>query len=639
MIQLLIDGKEAVLPGKTTFKLVRCNPYFDVNKGDYTFEVKLPLQGSPQNLAIFGPVHRGETSLHTIIGHKYPMTLTAPPLSIKGYACIKNITEKTVQVQLVAGRSAIEHGLTNIELYIDDLDLGNAWDEFQPFDARDSLEGTTTYYPGSSLEEMKRIFYEMPHAINSPGLVKLMAWGKFGETDCVAFRASTPPINQWETGGSLEFYDTHVNPWLYERVTTPTEINYRLRMSVQNDATGIRWSRTQLAPMPYLFDIIPRIIRAIGYDVGYHLENLVGFPAWMRNILIANTNVDIRRAKCLPHWTIGKFLTEIQRLFGAVWTIRNNSIDLIPVHLYYKSNNLCQISEVLDEFEAEIDEDSDYEGTSGANIDYVWPSMDDKLKLPDEVFESAELVKFPDEDSMGAYYSDLDTDTQSQSHQLYEVDRSYWASLHNADGLFDLVKVDQAGALINSQNGRDIDIELNIVPCMIEKDGFLRCTRYYRPSLYNIDAAINNDGMADNTEKEERDVMELACNDGDEVWTNSEAGIDYTIPTAVGFPWLISEVDGLPEIPQDLRRKNTLIQDGRFSLKSVKNTIGDSLKANLKTIDSRVEKTFEFVDNILLDPTVPYLINGRVYACHKMEITLDENGVQKLKRGYFFELV
>ena len=32
------------------------------------------------------------------------------------------------------------------------------------------------------------------------------------------------------------------------------------------------------------------------------------------------------------------------------------------------------------------------------------------------------------------------------------------------------------------------------------------------------------------------------------------------------------------------------------------------------------------------------LINGRKYLCQKIEITLDEQGVQPLKKGYFYEI-
>ena len=637
MIQLMLNGKEAVFPQKTSFKLLRCNSYFDTQKGDYTFEVQLPLRGSARNLSIFGAVHRTETSLHTLVGRKIPMVLMSPPLYLKGYAQIKTINEDSVKIQLVSGRSAIEKGFPSQNEYIDELDLGTAWSGFETFEAKGDFVGGEIFRPGTTMQEMKRIFHFMPKAEHFPDITKMMAWGKFGQTDCVAFRAETPPINHGDTGGFIGFYDTHVNPWSYDRIMQPASIEYRLRMSVPHDSTGYHWELTQLAPQPYLFDIIPRIIRAIGYEPGRMLVNY--FPDWMKQILIVNTNPEMLRAKCLPHWTVGKFFTEVQRFLGAVWVFRDNTIELVPVGQYYSMKNVCQLLHVVDNYSAEFDEDSDYEGTIGANIDYVWPDMDNKLKLPDEVFENAELLKFPDENAMGAYYSDLSAETQKMSHQLYEVNRSYWASLHDVDGAYSLVKVDMAGALINSEKDRDVDLELNIVPCMTSTDGFIKCTRYYRPTLYSVDGAINTAEETTEREEEERDVMELACNDGDKVLTNSEAGVNYMIPTAIGFPWIINE-NGYAEIPSVIHRGSPYLpEDGRFSFKSFQlGTVGSHLCNNMKTVDARVEKQFDFLDDIPLDSTVPYLINNRVYACHKIEVTMDENGVQPLKRGYFFEL-
>ena len=78
MLQLLLNNKPATIKTGTTFKLNRVNPYFD-DQGDYTFEVQLPLQGSPQILAIFGPLHRPELSHTHLIGTSLPFQLIAPP--------------------------------------------------------------------------------------------------------------------------------------------------------------------------------------------------------------------------------------------------------------------------------------------------------------------------------------------------------------------------------------------------------------------------------------------------------------------------------------------------------------------------------------------------------------------------------
>lgn len=37
-------------------------------------------------------------------------------------------------------------------------------------------------------------------------------------------------------------------------------------------------------------------------------------------------------------------------------------------------------------------------------------------------------------------------------------------------------------------------------------------------------------------------------------------------------------------------------------------------------------------------PNKVYLFDGRKYLCQKIEITLDDQGVQPLKKGYFYEI-
>ena len=39
-----------------------------------------------------------------------------------------------------------------------------------------------------------------------------------------------------------------------------------------------------------------------------------------------------------------------------------------------------------------------------------------------------------------------------------------------------------------------------------------------------------------------------------------------------------------------------------------------------------------------LIPNKVYLFDGRKYLCQKIEITLDDQGVQPLKKGYFYEI-
>lgn len=181
MIRLMIDGKVAVLKAETSFKLTRMNPYFE-DQGDFTFEVQLPLDGCAENLAIFGALHRAEVGVAGLIGKRYDMQLIAPPLDIHGYAQIANITEKEVKVQLVAGRSSFRHAIEDSAVYVNELDLGNAWDIFPYFST-----GGDSWVPGDNIEEQTKIFYYNPQDYAGKVDVGTMMHGTYGKTDCVCF--------------------------------------------------------------------------------------------------------------------------------------------------------------------------------------------------------------------------------------------------------------------------------------------------------------------------------------------------------------------------------------------------------------------------------------------------------------------
>ena len=56
-------------------------------------------------------------------------------------------------------------------------------------------------------------------------------------------------------------------------------------------------------------------------------------------------------------------------------------------------------------------------------------------------------------------------------------------------------------------------------------------------------------------------------------------------------------------------------------------------------IKTAVEHTVQFADRAAaLDPTATYIIHGRSYVCHKLELEITERGLKPLKTGYFYEL-
>lgn len=646
MMQLWINHRKAVLKSGTSFKLTRMNSYFE-DQGDYTFEVQLPLAGCRDNQLIFGAVHRVEHLLVPLVGVKYDMRLIAPPLDISGYAQVTNVTDEEVKVQLVAGRSSFARSIEDSDVYVDKISLGNAWSEFSGFS-----DGADDWTPGYSVEEQTQIFGRLPKDIKGKANVKTMMHGTYGETDCVCFM----------TYSSTEQKVANPHVITLDMPEYFTDL-YGLRLTYDANGDGVEWlpGNTILAPQPYLLDIIKRIIKAVGYNIG----NLAEVEeSWMKGIFIANSRAGIRREIALPHWTLPDFLKQVQNFLGVVFVVDGKkNVSVLKRSSWYGNNDNAQtLHKVSDDLSTDIDKDGDNKGSSAGNVAYDWPEEDDMLRLPDEVWENAEVIELSTFAAIKNHFDSLKAKDKAKSLYVYKDKQTgyVYAILHRKDNIntYELHRVDQCAPLLRNANSRDIDTALKIMPARMVMAAYQN-SRYDAPgdlragdrktgipilsvsdtvlsvtNYYSVDNAINPKDDAKETAEDEKDKLEVAYYNGD---TYYDGNTTYPIPVAV--PYVTDETTGFREKPSKLIDKSDRMpNDGVFALNGmIDNTIGGEM-SNGASIDTRAEHLFQFVDDIEGDPTVPYLIRGKRYACHKLEFTIDENGINPLKKGYFYEI-
>lgn len=638
MLQLLLNNKPATLKTGTTFKLTRVNPYFD-DQGDYTLEVQLPLQGCPQNLAIFGPLHRPEMAHTALIGQKLKMRLIAPPVTLDGYATITSITNTEVKVQLTAGKSTLLNAQGSDAQYIDELPLGQAWNA-----------------------------QELP---TSPTL----RFGSVNETDAVIF-----PLYSEED-------DLVVNA-LADETTDPGIAFYIFKGYIkQPDGTFIQGqkrvtSNTLIAPQHYLLPTLRSIINALGYQQG-DWSTIEKDPI-RANLVILNTNTTLERAAALPHWTVKQFLNEVQNLLGILFTVEGNTVNVRPLPKYYdKSNTQITLTQVVDTQTTDLDHTATIESKVLGCATYKFTTDDPLLQLPAEVYEKATLIN-TEETDMYTHFNALTEEEKAQSNYLYIAHGAnhVYAILHRADtpDIFQLTEVDQLAPSNTSPTSRADAIELNIVPAhtilanVVTWTGAVNkkeAVRTYTPTNdpttaypllsiptpvtdatvpYSVDAAINpTDGTDTTTDKPS--TIYLAWYDGRIKAVGLYNGI-ARFPEPIAIPLYKDDTTGLyqdtlqPHGTRDpqTERPHIFPNNTPFTLKPEKVTVPDSygcignFLTGATNIDTRVEHQIQFLDPITPDPTATYLIRGRRYACHKLELTLTPTGPAPLIQGYFYEL-
>lgn len=616
MIKLIIDGKEAVIKAGTSFKLTRMNPYFE-DQGDFTFEVQLPLDGCAENLAIFGALHRAEVGLAGWANKELPMHLIAPPIDLEGVAKVMTVSETEVKVQLLAGKSAVNDFGKDAEgkdLYIDELDLGL------------KLDNTNTPVGHQEPYDKDHLFVTFPVRDGNGMIVNYPLWSFYvGPTD-------------WE----------------------------RQACKYQNYAV-----------QPYLATVINQIFKKLGYA---QILNVFNQP-WLKDVFVANNvqtnNVD----DILPHWTVEEFFTELRNAFGVYLEVKRGTdvlgqsrkyVNLVSLTSHYSGGADVVLEQVTDELTADIDHDESAKTTKEGNTDYEHGSISGILRLPDEVWQHAIIKTFNDESLLRLWVGqNIKTEEEKSTSKWLFVDlnlnRTYAYLKSAKDGKFYLAQVDvfppliRNGAFYKAATNREINTKLRIVPlqmayqdfsCEIVRDP--NYTWYFEKLItdklkgipilmssadsvvpdkqtYSVNGVINGDADSTTDETKKADKLYVAFNPN-VAWEKTGEYFPYKVP--LGINYLPTE-DGF-YLPLSL---NTNIPQP-FSLRPSLNeaaSVGYNLEF-MQSIKTAVERQFLFLDDVDVDPTATYVIKGKRYACHKIEVTIDTNGVQPLKRGYFYEI-
>lgn len=606
MIKLIIDGKEAVIKAGTSFKLTRMNPYFE-DQGDFTFEVQLPLNGCAENLAIFGALHRAEVGLAGWANKELPMHLIAPPVNVVGVAKVMTVSEAEVKVQLLAGKSAVNDFGKDAEgkdLYIDELNLGL------------KLDNTNTPVGYQEPYDKDHLFVTFPVRDGNGMIVNYPLWSFYvGPTD-------------WE----------------------------RQACKYQNYAV-----------QPYLATVINQILKKLGYSQILNVFN----QSWLKDVFVANNvqtnNVD----DILPHWTVEEFFTELRNAFGVYLEVKRGTdvlgksveyVNLVSLTSHYSGGADVVLEQVTDELTADIDHDENAKTTKEGNTDYEHESISGILRLPDEVWQHAIIKTFNNESLLRLWVGqNIKTEEEKSTSKWLFVDlnlnRTYAYLKSAKDGKFYLAQVDvfppliRNGAFYKAATNREINTKLRIVPLQMAYQNF-KCEPYnpnldqligipilmsYADSVvpdkqtYSVNGAINGNSESTTNETNKLDKLYVAFN-SNAAWEKSGEVFPYNVP--LGINYLPTE-DGF-YLPLTL--KTNIRQP--FSLRPSLNEtacVGYNLEF-MDRIKTAVERQFLFLDDVDVDPTATYVIKGKRYACHKIEVTIDTNGVQPLKRGYFYEI-
>lgn len=669
MIQLYLDGHPAIPKDNQTIKFTSENPYF-TKSASYTYDVELPL-AIEANRKIFGDINRMDMPKEQRIFQAALIVDNVTVLS--GTAHITSVSESAVKVQLLGEAASYNYGNKMDETYIDELDLGDwymvtwpdgsYWGGYPP---------QWCYFPkDSKFSGLSDMVFERAK-MTDDGLYRpaiLLNRIYNGTYPWVAFPVINSNADVQGNGFAFKFTShdlSTVEPFFrgYDGEVTqrPTE-NPRVSAS---------------CIQPFFWIVAELIAKATGFTLN-RTDNALLTNAFFKRIFIVNANNMIECNKCLPHWTVNDFWSQIEHTFGLVMTVdyAGKKIFLRQRANHYRDGAyLYCVDKVVDEFTAEVDDESEadisvnnvgYADFDANPADLLDKYITENCKVNTDFAGITELLAWAkaNEDSIADY---KDTIFKcADGRQFIHTD---------AEGI---IEVNQLRPRITDEGKEDIDVELKIVPaCFVDGDcdmfnyqphgpgggvssvvdkpvaSFpvrilqipdISDMEWYKKAGYgnlDIEAILNEEEEAENSVDSKEDKIFISIMP-DSVYDEFDGDITCT------DGMVLKNMHTFFPRPRIRERMKAALsdsagtrEDAPYSLSLIPIEGEENLAmhtiANAVTISTKVRQCIKFVSDCIPDPSSIFLIHNRRFVCEKIEADISSSGLNKLLTGYFYEL-
>lgn len=448
MLSLTINGCPAIVKDSTTFKLTRPNPLLtsaSSSSTDYTMEIQLPLDGCAANWAIFAK--EGATpaapaaSLLPLVGKTWAAKLCAPPLTIDGTAKLTSVADGAAKVQFTS-RLALTDNLTAEQeaTYIDTLPLGYCFKDagmppvlsaqvpyYDYGNRQGPAGGSPAGYETRSLtwvgdmecydggDESVRQFlrhafcFQPASGILTPDdwdagtsgtwATKIM-YGSPEDTDSVLF-----PVEVGEASYGEESPDTTYTAVL--NLQNGTKLAPEVAVHDTATIAGKEFKRysytpaaAPISPQPYLMPLLRDVFAFFGFGKGdwsFYEES-----TFFSGLICVSPIIDnVRRARCLPHWTLSELITEVQNFFQCLIVVRADTdgaklVDLVPLAAYSPTyaGKVTPLVPVAEFQEATVEDTTAVSTAAAGNVCYDLEETNAQTSLPLSALTSSTVKSY-----------------------------------------------------------------------------------------------------------------------------------------------------------------------------------------------------------------------------------------------------
>lgn len=121
MINIVVDGMEAVIKEDSEFEYVAENAQFSDSEG-YSLSIEFPMEDCPENIKIFGHIHRDDVEKETAL---LGCMIVSGNFFRKGALAILETNEKSVKGQFLEGVDPENEEASADTVYVNEIDLGS----------------------------------------------------------------------------------------------------------------------------------------------------------------------------------------------------------------------------------------------------------------------------------------------------------------------------------------------------------------------------------------------------------------------------------------------------------------------------------------------------------------------------------
>lgn len=568
----LINGHRAIPTGsvKVTLENQRVK-----SSGEYTYDISFPLD-MPENIEAFGLMGRVDVSKAVLEDFDDCKFFGANQLLVVGTGTVTGITDTTLKLQIVGGKSSLSYRLQKEEPWIDQL----------------------TY----------------PDVVSASD--KAILDGKRYETVQAALS-----IAPWMGTPSLNYCGFTVC-----NKTTGACYN-----AFTPSPTSIVWHSYVARPMymAKLMYVLSRVFNSFGYDV---IENVFNVAPW-NSLYIVHINRSKTIAGMLPHWKVKTFLDEFRQLFNATFLIDEQAKTVRIVRATGITDSTVVKVDVADDFSMEYEEDGlSLEPTN--NLRYKLQSCDEPAvveEIDPEILSQLNLATYA---TVAAMNSAVSTMTGQQvlttlfkvtasgyfywrknGENLESVQCAYMQQLtrtgNDATGKTTTLRMVPASMGLVSYYGRTM-----VCPCVEGPDEDLELDDESTENIVTVEEILT-EGADPPGQEEEAEVMPLAFLMEQFQNYNIVGSTDFRISGTVQKAWSLAlECFG-----------QTVTYLGK-------------LHEQVPRIDRTHLMVYNLLlTGDIPSPSSVFLIRGHRYLCSKLELTASEKGIDKVVRGEFHEIL